>query len=277
MLLELPWRLPGVTRHLDRQEDHCFRSPPQVMWLIMGPAVAGCLVQKGAALLLNVTDLYALQGRRQSGAQADSTVAGSEQRPGPSQPPLDEGLAAAEQSSQQHQSHAHDSATDVSRDHSGTETWSGSSSYSEANSQGSSCSDSGDDSGVEEGAGRPGSEEGAERGLVGALAGAGRQQGASAGRRALQLRLQGLALDNVDAVEPMKLMLQVGCSEGQVLALTGVGRHAAARACEAGGRPKMGEIVSGVGCREEHVLDRSGMDASARALKLVVGPTWGSL
>ena len=163
-------------------------------------------------------DVFALQGRHQSEAQAGSTAAGTEQQPGTRTASVDRG--PAEQSSQQPQSHAPDSATDASRDHSGTETWSGSSSYSEAGSQGNSHSDSGDDGGEEEGAGRPGSQEGAERGLVGAMAGAGGQQGGSAGRRALQLRLQGLALDNVDAVEPMKLMLQVGCSEGQVLALS---------------------------------------------------------
>ncbi len=163
-------------------------------------------------------DLSGLQGRHQSGAQADSTAVGTEQRLGPRTASFQEGPAAAGQSRQQHQSHAPDSATDASRDHSGTETWSGSSSYSEAGSQGNSYSDRGEDSGEEEGARRSRSEEGAERGLVGALAGAGRQQGASAGRRALQLRLQGLALDNVDAVEPMKLMLQVGCSEEQTLA-----------------------------------------------------------
>ena len=200
----------------------------------MGPAVAGCLVQKGAALLLSVAPLQgvvALQGRHQNGGQAGSTGAGTEQRLGPQPPSLDQGLAAAEQSSRQHRSNPRDPATDASRDHSGTDTWSRSSSYSGAGSQGSSCSDGGDDSGGEEGAGRSRSAEGAERGLVRALAGAGGQQGAAAGRGALQLCLQGLALDNVDAVEPMKLMLQVGCRQGQVPDLTGVGPHASARAC----------------------------------------------
>ena len=205
--------LQGVRKHLVSLGELL----PQVTASGHGAAVAGCLVQKGAALLLSAAtpqDPFALQGRHQAVAQADSSVADTQRRLRPHPPSPDWGPAAAEQSSEQHQSHAPDSATDASRDHSGTETWSGSSSYSEAGSRGNSYSDRGDSSGEEQGAGRAPSEEGAERGLVGALADAGRQQGASAGRRALQLRLQGLALDNVDAVEPMKLMLQVGCSEG---------------------------------------------------------------
>ena len=208
-------RLAGRDEALENREGCCLRSCDH------GSAVPGCLVQKGLALLLNAAtprDVFALQGRHQGEAQAGSTAAGTEQQPGPRTASFDQGPAAAEQSSRQHQSHALDSATDTSRDDSGTETWSGSSSYSEAGSQCNSHSDSGDDSGDDEGAGRSGSQEGAERGLVGAVAGAGGQQGASQPRRALQLRLQGLALDNVDAVEPMKLMLQVGCSDGQVLA-----------------------------------------------------------
>ena len=80
MLRDFLWGLQGVTRHLVGQEGvHCLGSCDHGVrndWL---------LGADGGFLLLSVAlprALFTMQGCHQSGAQADSTAAGTEQQPG---------------------------------------------------------------------------------------------------------------------------------------------------------------------------------------------------